>query len=71
MGNRYSPVVSGLGRASYWIAVHVGIKVTKLLAREQLFHNYFKDLECAYVIILMRAKTHGGWAHGQRVSTTF
>ena len=24
-----------------------------------------------YVIILMRACTHGGWAHGQRISTTF
>ena len=24
-----------------------------------------------YVVILVRAYTHGGWAHRQRVSTTF
>ena len=36
----------------------------------ELWHG-LQDLERAYVIILMRAYMHGGWAYRQRVSTTF
>ena len=36
----------------------------------ELWHG-IQDLYHAYMIILVRAYTHGGWAHRQWVSTTF
>ena len=62
----------GLGIADPVCVTDLHVRVWQWLSDEdtELWHG-LQELCCAHVVILVRSYTHGGWAHRQRVTSTF